>query len=74
MEFEASLKVIEVAPFSEAYFELLRRLPALKTYFALGEQVIIAGDGVALELTPDGVTSWKSSELRTVLEALEGSL
>jgi hypothetical protein len=70
----ASLKVIELAPFSDAYFELIRRLPAVKPYFALGDQVIIVGDGMALRLTPDGATTWKSGELKSVLRALEGSL
>ncbi|UCC72231.1 MAG: VWA domain-containing protein [Gemmatimonadota bacterium] len=74
MTFDDSLQVIELAPYSEAYFELARRLPALTPYLALGERVIIAGDGVALELTPDGATSWGSSELRSVLQAFEGSL
>jgi hypothetical protein len=72
--FETSLKVIELAPFSEAYFELVRRLPAIKAYFALGERVVIAGDGLALRLTPDGATTWKSSELEAVLRALDGNL
>jgi Ca-activated chloride channel family protein len=74
LNFLASLKVIELAPFSDAYFELIRRLPAVKPYFALGDQVIIVGDGMALRLTPDGATTWKSGELKSVLRALEGSL
>ncbi len=72
--FETSLKVVEVAPFSEAYFELVRKLPAIKAYFALGDRVTIAGDGLALKLTPGGATTWQSSELKAVLRALEGSL
>jgi Ca-activated chloride channel family protein len=74
LSFEASLQVIELAAFSDAYFELVRRLPALRPYLAMGEQVLIAGDGVALKLSPDGLTTWKSSELQTVLHGFEGSL
>jgi hypothetical protein len=72
--FETSLKVIEVAPFSEAYFELVRRLPAIKAYFALGERVVIAGEGMALSLTPSGVTEWTPNDLQVVLGGLEGNL
>ncbi|MGD8699154.1 MAG: VIT domain-containing protein [Gemmatimonadales bacterium] len=72
--FETSLRVVEVAPFSEAYFELVRRLPAIKAYFALGDRVVIAGDGLALKLTPEGITHWTSSDLKAVLQALDGSL
>ncbi len=74
MTFVDSLQVIEVAPFSDAYFELAERLPALTPYLALGEQVIIAGDGVALAVTPDGVTVWKAAELRVVLRGFERGL
>jgi Ca-activated chloride channel family protein len=72
--FQASFKVIEVAPFSEAYFQLVRRLPAIKAYFALGERVIIAGEGMALSVTPDGATTWERGQLEAVLRGLEGSL
>jgi Ca-activated chloride channel family protein len=74
LRFDASLQVIEVAPFSEAYFELVRRLPALKVYFALGDRLLLAGDGVALELSPDGTATLKSSELKRLVKGLERSL
>jgi Ca-activated chloride channel family protein len=72
--FSDSLEVVQVAPYSEAYFQLLKHLPALADYFALGESLAIAGDGVALELTADGVTTWSARELRAVLDGFEGSL
>ena len=74
MTFETSLQVVEVAAFSDAYFQLVERLPALKSYFALGEHVIIAGDGVALELAADGATKLSRGQLRTVLKGFENSL
>jgi Ca-activated chloride channel family protein len=61
---ETGLRTIEVAPYSQAYFDLVRRLPALKTYFAMSDRLVIAGDGVALELSDGGVTRLSSSELR----------
>jgi Ca-activated chloride channel family protein len=72
--FEPGLRTIEVAPYSQAYFELVRRLPALKTYFALSERLLIVGEGVALELSAGGVTKLSSSELEAVVEGLDGSL
>ena len=74
MTFETSLQVVEVAAFSDAYFQLVERLPALKSYFALGEHVIIAGDGVALELAADGATKLSAGQLRTVLKGFEDTL
>ncbi len=73
LRFDSSLKVIEVAPFSEAYFELVKRLPKLAAYFALGERVVVAGDGLALRLAPEGVTTWRSKNLAAVLAAFEES-
>jgi Ca-activated chloride channel family protein len=72
--FHHSLQVIGLAPFSDAYFELVRRMPELKQYLALGARLLIAGDGVALEVAPDGQESWRPGELDAVLKGLEGSL
>ncbi len=74
MTFDDSLQVIELAPYSEAYFELARRLPAIREYLALGDQLIIAGDGVVLKLVADGATEWDSQSLRAVLNGFQGSL
>ncbi|UCF18566.1 MAG: VWA domain-containing protein [Gemmatimonadota bacterium] len=71
---DTSLKVVRVVPFSEAYFELVRNLPALAQYFALGDRVVVAGEHMAIELTPDGRTSIGPKELKDLLRGLEGSL
>ncbi len=67
--FDRSLKIVKVEPFSPAYFELAHRLPAFRAYFALGERVLVAGDGLAVEVVPGGLTSWEPTELRAVLRA-----
>jgi Ca-activated chloride channel family protein len=64
---QEGMHVVEIAPFSDAYFEILRRVPGLKAFFALGERVIIAGDDVALRLTPEGLTKWEPEKLNMVL-------
>jgi Ca-activated chloride channel family protein len=64
---EEGVEVVELAPFSDAYFELLRRVPEIGAFFALGERVIIAGDGVTLRLTPEGLTKWEPEKLSMVL-------
>jgi Ca-activated chloride channel family protein len=74
LRFESGLRRIEVAPYSDAYFELVRRLPALKPYLAVSDRLLLAGDGVALELTAYGLTSWRCSELRAVLDGFADSL
>ncbi len=65
----ADERVVKVVPYSEAYFKLIERLPSLKSFFAIGDQVIIAADGLAVELSETGVTIWTSSQLNEVLDA-----
>ena len=69
IRFERSLKVVEVEAFSPAYFELVRRLPALAPYLALGDRVLVAGDGLAVKVGPGGRTEWQASDLRRVVRA-----
>jgi len=62
-------RVVKVAPFSAAYFTLIERLPQLKPFFALGSRVIIAADGLAIELDDAGATEWTGRQLDAVLRA-----
>jgi len=62
-------RVVKIAPFSAAYFELIERLPELKPFFALGDRVIIAADGLAIELADSGAGSLTANELDAVVRA-----
>ena len=46
--------VLRVKPFSDAYFRLLELQPDLRDAFSVGERVIVAGRGMAIELAPSG--------------------
>ena len=46
--------VLQVKPFSDAYFKLLEMLPDLREPFSVGERVIVAGRSMAIELTASG--------------------
>jgi Ca-activated chloride channel family protein len=74
LRFDPSLQVIEVTPYSEAYFELARRLPALRTYLSLGDRLVIACDGLALKLDEGGMTAWRTKDLEAVVRAFDGEL
>jgi Ca-activated chloride channel family protein len=62
-------RVVKVAPFSAAYFELIERLPSIKPFVALGARVIIAADDLAIELDDSGLVRWAGGELDAVLRA-----
>jgi len=58
-----SLRVIEVAAFSEAYFALLRALPELMKPATLEPAVLVAGRRVSIKIEAVGKTTWQDGEL-----------
>lgn len=62
-----STRVVQVRAYSEAYFALLARLPALKDAFALGERVSVQGRAVRLELDPAGQATLESGDLAAIV-------
>lgn len=68
-----SLRVIEVAPFSEAYFQLVRALPAVAQYLRLGDDVLVAGRRASIKVTASGTTAWRAGQLDAVVRAFRGA-
>lgn len=58
-----SLRVVTVAPYSDAYFALLRVLPELVRPAALAPAVVVAGGRVSIKIQAGGRTSWSDREL-----------
>jgi len=58
-----SLRVVTVAPYSEAYFALLRVLPDLAAPAALEPAVLVAGRRASIKIAAGGKTAWRSGEL-----------
>ncbi len=67
--FHAGMRVVRVQPFSAGYFALLQGMPDLRTAFAIGERVIVAGHAVAVEVTPEGVAQLSDSDVAAVQSA-----
>jgi Ca-activated chloride channel family protein len=63
------MAVLEVAPFSDAYFEIARRRPDLRVYLALGARVCVAGDGLALRIAPGGREALRPDDWRRLAAA-----
>lgn len=62
-----SLHVVEVAPYSEAYFALLRALPELTASSALEPAVLVAGRHASIKIGANGRTRWASGELERLV-------
>lgn len=50
----ANARVVQVRPFSKAYFALMEQIPELREVFALGEQVEVHGKAVTIRLDANG--------------------
>jgi Ca-activated chloride channel family protein len=70
---QASFHVYEVAPFSQAYFELVRALPELAPYLKIGDQVLVAGRRASIKLTRDGTSAWGAGELAAAVRGFRGA-
>jgi hypothetical protein len=66
--FKDGMKVVEIKPFSPAYFKVLDAIPELRESFAVGQKVIVAGRHVAIEITDTGVEQLGDAELRSLKE------
>jgi Ca-activated chloride channel family protein len=60
------MRVVRVKPYSTAYFALLGAVPELKSAFAVGEVVRVAGRAVAIEVAGDGVEKLSDAEVASV--------
>jgi hypothetical protein len=53
LRMKKDLQVYKVQAYSRSYFALLERLPELRESFAIGDQVLVAGRSVAIEVVQD---------------------
>jgi Ca-activated chloride channel family protein len=67
-----SLKVVEVAPYSDAYFALVRALPEIAKYLAVGDEVVVAGRRASVKITGSGTSTWQPGHLEALVRAFRG--
>ncbi len=69
VRFTPALAVTRIKPYSRAYFALLERIPELRAIFALGDRLIVAGTGRAIELTDAGASELAPRDLDVLATA-----
>ena len=62
-----SLRVVSIAPYSEAYFALLKALPDLREAAALEPAVLVAGRRASIKIGEGGKTRWNPGELERLV-------
>ncbi len=64
-----SIPVVTVAPFSPAYFALLRAIPELVRPVGLTPAVLVAGRRVSVKIAAGGKETWRAGELEALVRA-----
>jgi Ca-activated chloride channel family protein len=67
-----SLRVVQVAAFSDAYFALLRAIPELVKPAMLEPAVLVAGRRVSIKIEEGGKRSWADGELERLVQEFRG--
>jgi len=67
-----SLKVVAVAPYSDAYFALVRALPEIAPCLGVGDDLLVAGRRSSVRITASGRTDWRPGELEALVRAFRG--
>jgi len=68
-----TLRVVAVAPYSEAWFTVGRVLPELADALGLGNRVLIAGRRASISVAPDGATTLSPEALARLVRDVRGS-
>jgi len=67
-----SLRVVSIAPYSDAYFAVLKALPDLREVAALEPGVLVAGRRVSLKIGAGGKTTLTQNELERLVREFRG--
>ena len=67
-----SLRVVTIAPYSDAYFALLKAVPDLREAAALEPAVLIAGRRASIKIEARGKTRWNPGELERLVRDFRG--
>src|SRR6266480_5364288 len=66
VRYKKSGTVLQIKPFSDAYFKLIEMIPELREPFSVGERVMVAGRDMAIELTASGEDSLTDRDVRLI--------
>jgi hypothetical protein len=67
-----TLRVVDVAPYSEAWFALARALPEVVPSFSVGDEVLVAGRRLSVRVISTGTTKWTPGQLERLVRDFRG--
>lgn len=65
-------RIVTVAPYSDAYFALVRAMPELAPCLGVGDSVVLAGRRVSVKIAAGGITSWQPGALESTVRDFRG--
>lgn len=68
-----TVQVVDVAPFSPAWFAMTRAMPEIVPWLSAGDTVLIAGKRVSIRVAGTGITSWQPGQLEKVTRDFRGA-
>jgi Ca-activated chloride channel family protein len=68
-----SVQVVDVVPFSPAWFALTRALPEVVPWLSAGESVLVAGKRVSIRVGAKGLSEWKAGQLEKLTRDFRGA-
>jgi Ca-activated chloride channel family protein len=68
-----SVQVVDVAPFSPAWFALTRALPEIVPWLSAGESVLVAGKRLSIRVGTKGLEQWKPGQLEKLTRDFRGA-
>src|SRR5688572_17383258 len=69
----ATARIVHLAPFSRAYFDVVAKLPELAPYLSAFEAVTVAGSRVSVRIAPGGASTLTSAELDRLVVEFRGA-
>jgi Ca-activated chloride channel homolog len=67
-----SIAVVHIAPFTDAYFAVLARLPELMPYWKEMDHVLVSGRRTSIQLDPDGLATLSDARLDRLARDFRG--
>jgi len=64
--YHEGMRVVRVRPFSDGWFAIVGAIPELREPLALGRRVIVAGRGIAVEVSPSGQAAVSAADLEAL--------
>lgn len=68
----STLDVVRVAPFSDAYFALVRALPELRPFLSAGDQVLVTGAAVSVSIEEGGEDALSPRRITEITRQFRG--